>query len=112
MSHTSDFLTFALPASPSSSSSLPSTSTSLPPDLSLLLTETLDAPATFLLVQLVARALRPAQPELGRGTARREGPRRVVLVGVREREQYWGATLRKHVRRLSQYIWPGGVVTR
>ncbi|GAA5848250.1 hypothetical protein JCM9279_000990 [Rhodotorula babjevae] len=96
MSHTSDFLTFTLPASPSSASSLPSTSTALPPDFSLLLTDTLDAPATFLLVQLVARALRPAVPEPERARARAEGPRRVVLVGVREREQYWGATLRKH----------------
>ncbi|GAA5924257.1 hypothetical protein JCM3775_005638 [Rhodotorula graminis] len=96
MSYTSDFLTFTLPASPTSSSSLPSTSTALPPDLSLLLTDTLDAPATFLLVQLVVRALRPAVPEPARARARAAGPRRVVLVGVREREEYWGATLRKH----------------
>ncbi|GAA5890552.1 hypothetical protein JCM8208_004912 [Rhodotorula glutinis] len=95
MSHTSDFLTFTLPASPLSPSSLPSTSTALPPDLSLLLTDTLDAPATFLLVQLVARALRPAVPGPGRKRARGEGPRRVMLVGVREREEYWAATLRK-----------------
>ncbi|TNY19421.1 hypothetical protein DMC30DRAFT_400429 [Rhodotorula diobovata] len=91
MSHSSDFLTFTLPPSPHSS--LPSTTSALPPDFSLLLTDTLDAPATFLIVQLVARALRPAQPEPGR---RAEKRRRVVVVGVREREDHWAGTLKKH----------------
>lgn len=98
MSHSSDFLTFTLPPSPHSS--LPSTTSALPPDFSLLLTDTLDAPATFLIVQLVARALRPAQPEPGR---RAEKRRRVVVVGVREREDHWAGTLKKHVRPCFHY---------
>ncbi|BGP40874.1 hypothetical protein JCM10449v2_004839 [Rhodotorula kratochvilovae] len=92
MSRQSDFLTFTYPPS-SSSSSLPSTTSSLPPAFSLLLTDTLDAPATFLLVQLVARALRPPLAEAGR---RAEKRRRVVLVGVREREEYWAGVLKKN----------------
>ncbi|GAA6057562.1 hypothetical protein JCM3770_000259 [Rhodotorula araucariae] len=92
MSRQSDFLTFTYPPS-SSSSSLPSTTSALPPAFSLLLTDTLDAPATFLLVQLVARALRPLQAGPGR---RIEPRRRVLVVGVRERDEYWAGVLKKN----------------
>ncbi|GJN91218.1 hypothetical protein Rhopal_004236-T1 [Rhodotorula paludigena] len=89
-----DFLSFTHTST--SSSSQPTSS--LPAALSLLVTDTLDAPASFVLVQLVAHALRPAAsaaaaPGGGSGAA---GKRRVVVLGVRERDEYWTAVLKKN----------------
>lgn len=93
-----DFLSFTHTSTSSPSSSSQPTS-SLPANASLLVTDTLDAPASFVLVQLVAHALRPAAaaaaPGGGSGAA---GKRRVVVLGVRERDEYWTAVLKKNVR--------------
>ncbi|GAA6005635.1 uncharacterized protein JCM10292_006721 [Rhodotorula paludigena] len=93
MSSRPDFLSFThtSTSSPSPSSSQPTSS--LPAAVALLITDTLDAPASFVLVQLVAHALRPAAaPGGGSGAA---GKRRVVVLGVRERDEYWTAVLKK-----------------
>ncbi|BGP16902.1 hypothetical protein JCM10213_007346 [Rhodosporidiobolus nylandii] len=93
MSRPTDFLSFttAAPLSASASRSpLP------PPRTAVLLTDTLEAPAQFALLQLIQRALRPqAHGGAGGMGASKAGGRRVVLVGVREREEYWAALLRK-----------------
>lgn len=101
MSRPTEFLTFSTRFSPSSSSS--SRSPLPPPRTSLLLTDTLEAPAQFALSHYVQRALRPSH---GCGTAgggggggggAKEGGRKVVLVGVSEREEYWSGLMRKNV---------------
>ncbi|GAA5891742.1 hypothetical protein JCM6882_006191 [Rhodosporidiobolus microsporus] len=112
MSRPTDFLTFTSYPSPHSSSSSASASSSSssrsplpPPRTSLLLTDTLAAPGAFAVAHFLQRALRPAAISgaagggagagKGKGKAR-EGRRRVVLVGVAEREEYWAALMRKN----------------
>ncbi|GAA6002903.1 hypothetical protein JCM10207_001889 [Rhodosporidiobolus poonsookiae] len=96
MSRPTDLLTFSLvsPASPSPSSSrspLP------PPGTSLVLTDTLASPAQFALAHYIQRALRPALgAPSGHGKGKAREARRMVLVGVREREEFWAAVLKKN----------------
>jgi hypothetical protein len=56
----------------------------LPPGLSLLISDTLESPATFLLVQHLALALKARRP--------------CVLVGLAQSFEYYTAVLRKQVR--------------
>lgn len=58
----------------------------LPPGLSLVVSDSLEAPATFLVVQHVALALK--------------AKRRCVLVGLANSFDYYTAVLRKQVRSL------------
>ncbi|BGO92191.1 hypothetical protein NBRC10512_000922 [Rhodotorula toruloides] len=94
MNRIADPLSFTYaPTSASSPNSFISSS-SLPPDSSLLVTDTLDSPAHFLLLQLVSNALRPSGA--GRGALRElDERRRVVILGVKEREEYWASLLKK-----------------
>lgn len=96
MNRIADPLSFTYaPTSASSPNSFISSS-SLPPDSSLLVTDTLDSPAHFLLLQLVSNALRPSGA--GRGALRElDERRRVVILGVKEREEYWASLLKKSV---------------
>ncbi|BGP25382.1 UPF0405 domain protein [Rhodotorula toruloides] len=69
-------------------------SPSLPSDFSLLITDTLDSPAQFFLLQLLSNGLRP--PGAGRSAARELDERRkVVVLGVKEREEYWASLLKR-----------------
>ncbi|GAA5917422.1 hypothetical protein JCM5296_003807 [Sporobolomyces johnsonii] len=79
MSRSTDLLTFTTPTG---------RTTALPPSFALVVTDTLESPAAFLLAHLIARALRPPPAE-GRKA------RRVVLVGVRDREEHWASSLKK-----------------
>lgn len=56
----------------------------LPPDLTLLISDTLESPATFLIVQHLALALKAKRP--------------CVLVGLAQSFEYYTAVLRKQVR--------------
>ena len=56
----------------------------LPPELSLLISDTLESPATFLVVQHLALALKARRP--------------CVLVGLAQSFEYYTAVLRKQVR--------------
>ncbi|GAA5854145.1 hypothetical protein JCM8547_008243 [Rhodosporidiobolus lusitaniae] len=101
MSRPSDFLTFSsLPSSSSPPSRAPPSSSSTltrsplpPPRSALLLTDTLDAPAQFALVQFIQRALRPAAT--GGGVGGKGEQRKVVVVGAGEREEFWARVVRK-----------------
>ncbi|BGP32869.1 hypothetical protein JCM10296v2_004654 [Rhodotorula toruloides] len=94
MNRIADPLSFAYaPTSASLSNSFISSS-SLPPDFSLLVTDTLDSPAQFFLLQLISNALRPSGA--GRGRLQELDERtRVVVLGVKEREEYWASLLKK-----------------
>ncbi|GAA6032562.1 hypothetical protein JCM8097_004817 [Rhodosporidiobolus ruineniae] len=105
MSRPTDLLSFTHQAAASSSFASASTTRSPlpPPPTSVVLTDTLSAPGTFALAQLIQRALKtPSAVVAGKGKAREggesEGEMRranVVVVGVSEREEFWGALLKK-----------------
>ena len=81
-----DFLTFTSPSGIRTAS--------LPADFCVLLTDTLESPATFLLTHFVGRALRE--------------PRKVVFVGVAQLFDHYATILKKNVRRafvLSTDLW-------
>ncbi|GAA5836628.1 hypothetical protein JCM11251_002682 [Rhodosporidiobolus azoricus] len=105
MSRPSDFLTFTSRDSASTPSLTPSSSSHRsalpPPRTSLLLTDTLASPAQFAIAHYLQRLLRPLHGVVSNSAAGmkgkgKEGGRRVVLVGVGEKEEYWAALLRKH----------------
>ena len=95
------------------------TTTQLPPGASILLTDSLAVPAQPWLVHFVSRALRPppSQQHLGSGSLNHvrqhaardakgesmmmrggQGKRKVIVLGVREREEWWTGVLKKSVR--------------
>lgn len=71
-----DFLSFATPQGIRTSS--------LPADFSILISDTLEAPATFLVTHFLARALRE--------------PRKAVLVGLSQTFDHYASILKKTVR--------------
>ncbi|GAA5977918.1 hypothetical protein JCM11641_004330 [Rhodosporidiobolus odoratus] len=108
MSRPTDFVTFSRPASSAGGatrSPLP------PPRTAVLLTDTLEAPAQFALLQFVHRALRPqSQNGMAGGYTGRtagQGRRKVVIIGVKEKEEYWAALLRKNGIQLPSEIAAG-----
>ncbi|GAA6010346.1 hypothetical protein JCM11491_006278 [Sporobolomyces phaffii] len=88
MSRSVDFLSRA---STSSSSGGPSR---LPPNSSILITDSVQSPAVFLLTLLIARALRKQTPPPG-GDIKGKGKAKVVLVGVSEVESEYTNILKK-----------------
>lgn len=73
-----DFLTFVAPGTSART-------TALPNDFCMLITDTLESPATFLLTLLISRALRQ--------------PRNVVFVGLSDTFDHYAAICKKSVRR-------------
>lgn len=78
-----DFLTFTTPTGLRTSS--------LPIDFTVLLTDTLESPATFLLTHFVARALRE--------------PRKVLFVGLSLAFEHYATVLKKNVSVFLLAVW-------
>ncbi|GAA5966484.1 hypothetical protein JCM8115_002689 [Rhodotorula mucilaginosa] len=94
---------------------IPTTTTQLPPGASILLTDSLAVSAQPWLVHFVSRALRPPPPSLHQQQQQPGGParvtrpqaardagaggsggkRKVIVLGVREREEWWTGVLKK-----------------